>query len=96
MAGAPTAVRLVIGGRVQAVGYRMWTVGEATRRGLAGWVRNRRDGTVEALLAGPPDAVEAMVEACRRGPPAARVTGIERLPAEPAEAGAGFEERPTS
>ncbi len=72
-------VRVIISGRVQAVWYRGWTVDEATVRGLDGWVRNRRDGTVEAVFQGAPVAVEAMIEACRQGPPAARVTSIERF-----------------
>lgn len=71
-----TAVRVRIEGRVQGVFYRGWTVNEASRRGLQGWVRNRRDGTVEALFSGPKDAVEEMVAACSQGPSAARVTGV--------------------
>ncbi|MCH6588225.1 MAG: acylphosphatase [Proteobacteria bacterium] len=62
-------VRVVISGRVQGVWFRGWTVDEATARGLSGWVRNRRDGTVEAVFEGAPEAVDAMVEACRTGPP---------------------------
>jgi acylphosphatase len=88
------AVRVVIRGRVQGVWYRGWTVAEATRRGLRGWVRNRRDGTVEALLAGPRDKVEAMIDACRDGPPAARVDAVERFTAD-AAAVHGFDQRPT-
>ncbi|MFZ5792156.1 MAG: acylphosphatase [Pseudomonadota bacterium] len=72
-----SARRVVISGQVQGVWYRAWTVGEATKRGLRGWVRNLRDGKVEALFAGPIIEVEAMIDACRRGPPLARVTGIE-------------------
>src|ERR1700754_553348 len=64
-------VRLVISGRVQGVSYRWWTVGEATQRGLNGLVRNRRDGSVEALVSGPASAVDDLIEACRQGPPAA-------------------------
>jgi acylphosphatase len=70
-------VRLRGSGRVQGVGYRWWAVAAATRLGLRGWVRNRSDGTIELLLTGPEDAVAAMIEACRRGPPAARVIAIE-------------------
>jgi acylphosphatase len=92
MAGA---LRLVITGRVQAVGFRAWTVGEAQRRGLRGWVRNRRDGSVEALLIGPDDALDAMVEACRHGPTVARVDKVERLPAED-DGSRDFEPRPTA
>lgn len=76
-----TAIRLRIEGRVQGVGYRAWLEREARRHGLRGWVRNRRDGSVEALLIGPDDAVEAAIAACARGPRLAGVTGIERYPA---------------
>jgi len=69
-------VRLVIQGRVQGVSYRWWTVGEATQRGLNGWVRNRRDGSVEALFAGPATVVADMVALCRHGPPSARVDSV--------------------
>src|SRR5262249_52467947 len=64
-----TMYRVVIRGRVQGVGYRAWTEYAALDLGLEGWVRNRRDGTVEALFAGSADAVEAMLDACRQGPP---------------------------
>lgn len=93
-AGAGIAIRVVIDGRVQGVGFRYWTKGEARRRGLDGWVRNRTDGTVEALFAGPFDAVHEMVEACRQGPPLARVTAVRTFPADPPE-GTGFESLPT-
>jgi acylphosphatase len=80
-----SAIRhVVIRGRVQGVGYRMWTEDEARERSLAGWVRNRRDGAVEAVFAGAPDAVAAMVEACRRGPPGARVDEIDQREADAA------------
>lgn len=87
-------VRLRIEGRVQGVWYRGWTVREATRRGLAGWVRNRRDGSVEALLHGPAEAVDDMIAACRQGPGSARVDRIAIEPAEPPDDG-GFEQMPT-
>lgn len=87
-------VRIIVSGRVQGVWFRGWTVDEAQARGLSGWVRNRRDGTVEALLHGPEAAVEAMVAACHRGPPAAKVTAVDVSPAdEPVPD--GFEQRPT-
>jgi len=70
------AVRLRIEGRVQGVSYRAWTVDEAIARGLTGWVRNRRDGWVEALLVGEIVEVDAMIEACHRGPALARVTAV--------------------
>jgi acylphosphatase len=70
-------VHVLIRGRVHGVGFRAWTQHEAERRGLEGWVRNRRDGTVEAVFAGDEDTVEAMLRACRQGPAGARVEGIE-------------------
>jgi acylphosphatase len=88
------AVRLVIKGSVQGVGYRWWAQGEARRLGLDGWVRNRHDGTVELHAAGPRAAVEEMVEACWSGPPASAVHVVERSAAEDAGPG-GFSERPT-
>jgi acylphosphatase len=70
--------RVVIRGRVQGVSYRAWTEMTALERGIGGWVRNRRDGTVEALFFGPAAAVAAMIEACRAGPPGARVDAIDQ------------------
>lgn len=70
------AARVVIEGRVQGVWFRGWTVGEASARGLRGWVRNRRDGTVEALFIGEATAVRDMIAACRTGPSAARVDAV--------------------
>jgi acylphosphatase len=72
---------VVIRGRVQGVGYRAWTEYTARDHGLEGWVRNRRDRSVEAVFAGASEAVEAMVAACRRGPPGARVDAVDELPA---------------
>jgi acylphosphatase len=90
------AVRLIIRGRVQAVGYRAWAADEARRLGLDGWVRNRADGTVEALAAGDDAAVERFIAACRSGPALARVTAVDVGPADPAEVGVGgFAHRPT-
>ena len=72
------AIRYVmICGRVQRVGFRAWTEYTALERGVEGWVRNRRDGTVEAVFAGPAEAVSAMIEACRGGPPGARVEALD-------------------
>ena len=88
------ALHLTIRGRVQGVGYRWWTVGQATALGLSGWVRNRRDGSVELLAIGSTDAIETLATACTRGPAAAGVTAVERAPAED-DGTQGFEQRPT-
>ena len=69
---------VVVRGRVQGVGYRAFVEDEATRLGLQGWVRNRRDGAVEALFSGSEQAVRAMVELCRKGPMGARIEHIEQ------------------
>jgi acylphosphatase len=69
---------LVVRGRVQGVGYRAFVEDEAVQRRLRGWVRNRRDGSVEAVFAGPRPFVEAMIEACRRGPMSARVNALDQ------------------
>jgi acylphosphatase len=74
-------VRVVIRGRVQGVGYRAWVEYAAQERGIAGWVRNRRDGAVEALFAGMADDVRVMIEACREGPPGSRVQTVDQLAA---------------
>ena len=85
--------RLAIHGRVQGVWYRESMRREAERLGVTGWVRNRPDGSVEALVQGTPDAVEAITVWSRRGPDEARV---ERVDASPAEGEfASFEKRPT-
>jgi len=77
--------RLVICGRVQGVGYREWMVSTARGLGLSGWVRNRLDGSVEALVAGDIAAVEEMMRLCRRGPRMAEVVSIEEDLADPPE-----------
>jgi acylphosphatase len=69
-------VRVTIEGRVQGVSFRAWTVDAASKRGLSGWVRNRRDGTVEAVFAGDDAAVDDMVTTCWQGPPAAQVRNV--------------------
>ena len=74
---------VVIRGRVQGVGYRAWVEDEATERDLEGWVRNRRDGSVEAAFAGPDHVVSDMVAACRRGPSSARVDAVRDEAAGP-------------
>ena len=92
---AKKAVRVRISGRVQGVWFRAWTTKEATRHGLDGWVRNRSDGSVEALLSGPADAVDAMIAACRHGPPMARVADVAvEIGDRPAES--GFRQLPTA
>lgn len=78
-----TARLLRIHGIVQGVGYRNALHAQAHHLGLAGWVRNRSDGTVEALVAGPPSAVDAITEWARHGPPAARVSRVEQTLADP-------------
>jgi len=71
------AIRHVtVNGRVQGVGYRAWVADEASARHLEGWVRNVRNGSVEALLVGPADIVADMIAACRRGPSMARVDAV--------------------
>ena len=72
--------RVVVRGRVQGVGYRAWTEDTARELGLQGWVRNRHDGAVEAVFAGPGETVLKMVESCRQGPYGAHVTGIDQRP----------------
>ena len=78
------AIRQVtIRGRVQGVGYRAWVEHRARAHHLEGWVRNRRDGSVEALFAGPADAVSEMIAECRHGPSSARVEAVQEEPAGP-------------
>ncbi len=86
-------VRVVVSGRVQGVAFRASCQHQAVQLGVRGWVRNRWDGTVEALLAGPEEAVDAMVEWCRRGPPAASVTRVEVDEAPAENVGRGFHVR---
>jgi acylphosphatase len=78
---ASVVVRVRIEGRVQGVWFRAWTQDEARARGLDGWVRNRRDGTVEAVFAGPVERVDEVIAACHQGSRAARVTAVHRHPA---------------
>jgi acylphosphatase len=94
MTAATKTVRLRITGRVQMVGYRAWAIATAADLGLRGWVRNRRDGSVEALVSGAADRVEAMIAACRRGPPAARVAAVDIVDIED-DGSPGFSARPT-
>ncbi len=87
---AKVAVSARITGRVQGVAFRAWTRGEAERLGLSGWVRNEPDGSVRALIMGPAGAVDAMLDALKQGPPAARVSGVETETVEPGPDMAGF------
>jgi acylphosphatase len=74
--------RLKILGVVQGVGYRWSMVEEARRLGVRGGVRNRRDGSVEAIVAGPPQALDQMIDWARKGPPSAVVTKVDVLAGE--------------
>jgi acylphosphatase len=88
------AARLRITGRVQGVGYRAWALQMASRLGLRGWVRNRSDGSVEAVIIGEENAVDRMIEACREGPYAARVADV--AVSDAADDGSpGFTPKPT-
>jgi acylphosphatase len=78
-----TTLRLRIEGGVQGVGYRFFARDEARKLGLDGWIRNRSDGSVEALVSGPTKSVESFVEICMRGPQGARVTNVDMHAADP-------------
>ena len=86
---------LQISGRVQGVGFRYSMQRQAARLGLTGWVRNRCDGSVEALLQGNEEAVATLTEWARRGPAGAHVAQLSVANAEAEESLAGFEQRPT-
>ncbi len=88
------ARHLEIAGRVQGVGYRDWLRNEAKLRGISGWVRNRENGTVEAVVAGEAEAVAQIIEACRNGPRWARVDEIVQAEAAPPDQ-LGFQKLPT-
>jgi acylphosphatase len=75
-------VRLRITGNVQGVGYRIWATRTASGLGLRGWVRNRSNGSVEALATGAPEQIAVLIEACRRGPFGARVAEVTAVPDE--------------
>jgi len=81
---------------VQGVGFRVALCGEAQERGVAGWVRNRSDGSVEALVQGPPDRVAGLIDWARRGPPASRVDEVQVEASDEEPAHAGFERRPSA
>ncbi len=89
-----SAIRVVIHGRVQNIGYRAWTVETATHLGLAGWVRNRSDGTVEAVFRGEEAMIAEMFEACKTGPANAHVERIESFTWKE-DVGGLFAARPT-
>lgn len=93
MSGAST-VRLRISGRVQGVAYRAWLERQAALLGVSGWVRNRRDGSVEAVISGPEAAVRDLIERCRRGPPLARVAAVDEA-SEAVAPEPGFRQLPT-
>ena len=86
--------RFTFHGRVQGVFYRAWVVETARSLGVAGWVRNRRDGSVELAAWGPDEALDALLAHCREGPPPARVERIEVAPEE-GPAPEGFSKAPT-
>ena len=87
--------RLRICGRVQGVFYRAWTVEQARDLCLRGWVRNRRDGSVEILVGGDEAATDELIRRCRQGPPAAQVEAVEVEEADETPP-ARFEKRPTA
>jgi acylphosphatase len=87
-------VHVAISGRVQGVGFRHWVHGEARARGLCGWVRNRPDGSVEAVFFGPEHEVDAMLDACWQGPDLALVATV--LITDTTERPSVFEVRPTA
>ena len=91
------ARRVIVEGFVQGVGYRHFARRAALRLGLSGWVRNRADGSVEALLSGAPDAIEVLLADLRRGPRGSRVTSLRLADALGEEWTPGaFEIRPTA
>ena len=82
MESGETVVRIRVRGRVQGVGYRAFTQAEAIAHGVVGWVRNRRNGDVEAVFGGPMEAVNTLCEICRQGPPRASVEALDISPAD--------------
>jgi acylphosphatase len=77
---ARAILHVTIRGRVQGVGYRAWLEHQAVMAHLEGWVRNRRDGSVEAVFAGSPKVAAEMVALCRHGPPSAKVEAVLNEP----------------
>ena len=94
MTTSDRTIRAIITGRVQGVGFRAFVEREAMKRNLRGWVRNRSDGSVEAVFSGPSDIVEDMLAACRRGPHASRVDDVKTAAAN--EDARGFSVLPTA
>ncbi|MDA0306144.1 MAG: acylphosphatase [Proteobacteria bacterium] len=88
------SIRVVVEGRVQGVWFRGWVMQEASILNLDGWVRNRTDGTLEALFSGAGSDVDAMILACHQGPSSARVDSVSQHPAPPPEE-RGFRSLPT-
>ncbi len=86
---------LLIEGRVQGVFYRAWSIETAQALGLSGWVRNRREGTVEMVLCGAEDRIQAMIDRCWRGPPSAAVEQVH-VSRWSGPVGQGFEKRPSA
>ena len=91
--GTVQTLRLRITGRVQGVGYRWSMVQEAQRLGVSGWVRNQRDGSVEAVVGGAPEAVQALMDWAKGGPPQARVDGVAVSALDGESVPRGFEQR---
>ena len=88
--------RLRITGRVQGVGYRDWCLRTARASGLTGWVRNRTDGSVEAVVQGSAVKIETFIAGCHAGPPVARVTAVEAVPDPGESLEPGFHQLPTA
>lgn len=93
--GEAETVHCRIEGRVQGVWYRGWTCKMAEKFGLTGWVRNRADGSVEAMFQGQAQNILDMIEACKKGPMAARVDRVSTEYVKNADTLSGFKQRPT-
>ena len=94
MTDEPTTMNIRIEGQVQGCGFRDFAMREANGRKLRGWVRNRSDGSVEAVAHGPSREVEAFIAACMKGPYGAQVTAVNLQPTAPPDS-IGFVRRPT-